>query len=305
MTTAPQLKSTARHLTCGNDRIGSTKGPRRPLQRPRGMADLREQIDMTKRTCSKPGCDGPHKARGYCTPHYKQFWRENHTADPCSIDGCGKPSKARSYCDAHYARWNRTGEVGPAEIADPNSGGECSVEGCARKHKARGYCQQHYQRWQNRGHPGPAVIRTKGDSRVRDDQGRKRCTGCSEWRPESDFGSAPRAADKLHCHCYRCHRAGVLRRKYGVTIEWYEELLAAQGGVCALCSKTNGDGRLLAVDHDHACCPGDKSCGNCARALLCTRCNTGLGAFGDDAELMAAAIEYVRTGREARRGVPG
>jgi hypothetical protein len=88
-------------------------------------------------------------------------------------------------------------------------------------------------------------------------------------------------------------------------IEQYEEILAAQGGVCALCRKTNADGRLLAVDHDHACCSGRKSCGKCARALLCTKCNTGLGAFGDDIALMALAIEYVRSAREARYGSPG
>jgi hypothetical protein len=44
------------------------------------------------------------------------------------------------------------------------------------------------------------------------------------------------------------------------------------------------------------------SCGACARALLCTKCNTGLGAFGDDIVLMAAAIEYVTASRGERLG---
>lgn len=179
----------------------------------------------------------------------------------------------------------------------------CAVDGCSRRHHAQSYCRQHYQRWARTGEAGPAEIRSKGDSRVRDEHGRKRCTSCLTWRDVGEFGKAPRSADKLHPHCYRCHRASVLRRTYGITIEQYEKMLADQGGVCALCRKTNRDGRLLAVDHDHTCCPGRRSCGSCARSLLCTKCNTGLGAFGDDIALLAAAIEYVSGAREASLGI--
>lgn len=222
----------------------------------------------------------------------------------CDVPECNRPHSSKGYCAPHYARWKRTGRPGTAQVAAPSRGGACSVQGCDRQRKARGYCQQHYNRWASSGDPGPVTIRAKGDSRTRDAQGRKRCTKCEEWRSVRDFRSGPRAADKLSSHCYRCHRAGVLRRTYGVTIEWYEKTLAEQGGLCALCSKANRDGRMLAVDHDHTCCAGRKSCGNCARALLCTRCNTGLGAFGDDTALMAAAIEYVTTRKARRDGSP-
>jgi HNH endonuclease len=40
-------------------------------QHPRAVADLREQTDMTKRTCTKPGCGMPHVARGLCNNHYQ------------------------------------------------------------------------------------------------------------------------------------------------------------------------------------------------------------------------------------------
>lgn len=72
-------------------------------------------------------------------------------------------------------------------------------------------------------------------------------------------------------------RANKLRFKYKITAEKYDEMLKAQGGVCALCKKPPNKIRL-AVDHDHACCPQQKkSCGKCVRGLLCFTCNRWMG----------------------------
>jgi len=70
-------------------------------------------------------------------------------------------------------------------------------------------------------------------------------------------------------------------------------MLEDQAGVCAICGLINENGRMLAVDHDHSCCPGDRSCGKCVRKLLCGDCNMGLGKFKDDVELLAKAISYL------------
>lgn len=67
-----------------------------------------------------------------------------------------------------------------------------------------------------------------------------------------------------------------LKRKYGMTVEQYDKLLAEQGGVCALCgepetSTFRGTVKMLAVDHDHGT--------GLVRGLLCYRCNTDLGKY--------------------------
>lgn len=87
-----------------------------------------------------------------------------------------------------------------------------------------------------------------------------------------------------------------LKFKHAMTLDEYDELLAAQGGGCAVCGSTDPKGRgRFHVDHDHRCCPGQKSCGKCVRGLLCCKCNPGLGSFNDDPELLIAAAAYLMT----------
>lgn len=66
-------------------------------------------------------------------------------------------------------------------------------------------------------------------------------------------------------------------KKYKRTIEDYERVLEEQGGHCAACPKEPTETRRLSWDHDHSCCPGEESCGECVRGLLCTGCNLKLG----------------------------
>ena len=83
--------------------------------------------------------------------------------------------------------------------------------------------------------------------------------------------------------------------KYGITEDHYNQMLREQENACAVCREefTN----TPAIDHDHSCCPGIRSCGECIRGLLCSNCNHGLGKFKDDTARLQAAIEYL--GRRA------
>lgn len=81
------------------------------------------------------------------------------------------------------------------------------------------------------------------------------------------------------------------RKKYGIGLAEYKEMLAAQDGVCASCRRPEtkvqfGTVRMLSVDHDH-------DTGK-VRGLLCGNCNAGIGYFGnDEPELLRAAADYL------------
>jgi hypothetical protein len=117
-----------------------------------------------------------------------------------------------------------------------------------------------------------------------------------EWK--RNFRKANPDRERAYQKAYRdAHpekrREGKFRR-YGITPETYVATLATQGGGCAICGSKKAGGRgEFHVDHDHACCPGAKSCGNCVRGLLCALCNVALGAFRDDPELLRQAINYL------------
>jgi hypothetical protein len=78
-----------------------------------------------------------------------------------------------------------------------------------------------------------------------------------------------------------------LKHMYGITLEQYEDLLAAQDGHCAVCPKRPQDTRweVLTVDHDH-------DTGK-VRGLLCTRHNFAIAALGDNTAGLKRALKYV------------
>jgi hypothetical protein len=84
-------------------------------------------------------------------------------------------------------------------------------------------------------------------------------------------------------------------RRFGLTPERYDELLAAQDGGCAICGSTDPlqPGARFHIDHDHDCCLPNRACNNCRRGLLCSLCNKGLGHFGDDPDRLLAAAAYL------------
>jgi hypothetical protein len=73
-----------------------------------------------------------------------------------------------------------------------------------------------------------------------------------------------------------------LRSRHGITLLEWEARCAKQGGCCALC----GEAKPLRLDHDHKT--------KVIRGMLCARCNTGLGHFGDTEAGLLRAVSYLR-----------
>lgn len=74
-------------------------------------------------------------------------------------------------------------------------------------------------------------------------------------------------------------------RKYGITEELYFQMLESQDHRCKICRTSEPGSKGWQIDHCHA--------SNIVRGILCHHCNTGLGSFRDDVQIMKAAIEYL------------
>lgn len=136
--------------------------------------------------------------------------------------------------------------------------------------------------------------------------GVRTCGICQETKAVTDFyprhrGRGP-SDTTVNCRsCHKkdtarrkpdAHRAGHLRRTFGLTVADYAALLEVQGGLCAICrqpetavSHKNGLPVPLCVDHCHET--------GRVRGLLCRKCNSGIGMFGDNPVLVQSAIGYL------------
>jgi hypothetical protein len=80
--------------------------------------------------------------------------------------------------------------------------------------------------------------------------------------------------------------------KYGLSVEDYMNLQRAQNFTCALCSTEDPGGvGDFHVDHCHET--------GVVRGLLCYHCNTGLGKFKDNPEVLRRAATYIEANSRA------
>jgi hypothetical protein len=112
------------------------------------------------------------------------------------------------------------------------------------------------------------------------------CAGCQTFRDLEDFARDGKATQCRPCSSATAH-ASMTQRVYGLTSAQYDELLALQGGRCAICRNRPGSKRF-AVDHDHDT--------GVVRGLLCSTDNHDLlGAGYDSPVKLLAAWHYLNT----------
>lgn len=114
------------------------------------------------------------------------------------------------------------------------------------------------------------------------------CKYCEKYKSFDKFPSATHNPTGRRSKCFHCQR---LWDAYRMKPTDYLSLLERQGGRCAACSETSNE--TLHVDHDHSCCPGERTCGRCVRGLLCQRCNTTLGHAKDSVETLQNLVRYL------------
>ena len=122
----------------------------------------------------------------------------------------------------------------------------------------------------------------------------KKCTTCNKVKEEKHFPKGTRGAVCKDCknrHARRVYdpekqREKLYMRRYGITIKDYDKMYEDQNGKCAICKKEKTIKNNFYVDHCHKT--------KKVRGLLCMRCNSGIGYFKDNTQLMKKAIEYLK-----------
>lgn len=163
----------------------------------------------------------------------------------------------------------------------------------------------------------------------------KTCRICIEDKPTTEFCKDKRSSDSLSSRCRKCNYFGVknwrknnpekhkknlkkykeahptetmlqarkdgnknyyrngqksrIKYRYGISFEDFEEMKERQNNLCAIC-KTKTYEKELNIDHCHAT--------GKIRGLLCTKCNTGIGLFCDDINLLKNVITYLNENQD-------
>lgn len=224
----------------------------------------------------------------------------------CTVSNCENLSVAQGLCEMHYRRLKRRGVL-EAERFD-------------RWGHAHSHPLYDSWRWLCRRHLGLVVERWFDFWKFVKDAGERptprhrirRVDINRPYGPDNFYWQSPRmdvvATDKAtrneYMRVYRLldpdrFKGFDLMKHFGITFEQYNEMLAAQGGVCAICeqqdqaiSKHTGKGRDLAVDHCHST--------QRVRGLLCSHCNGALGFARDNIEILLRAIAYLEHHQEPK-----
>jgi hypothetical protein len=218
----------------------------------------------------------------------------------CHVINCSKPVVSKGFCDTHRKRLQRHGHLDQTRPVD---------WGSREKHPAyrswsnllRFHKLDTHPEWINDFWAFAASIPEKPSSESK----AHRADSAKPWGPDNFYWKEPRISPERRKQKAAYMRGwskiareanpdyfknADLKKHYGVTLDWYNEQLFKQGGVCAICRNPetaiiHGKQISLAVDHCHDT--------GAVRGLLCKACNQAIGQLRHDVGLLKAAIEYL------------
>ncbi len=122
----------------------------------------------------------------------------------------------------------------------------------------------------------------------------KVCYICRQAKPatlEYYYLNTPKTG--LSSYCKPCHKEHTyfrtLARRFSLSREQYDALLAKQGGRCPICECKFSSSikiKIPSVDHCHKT--------GRVRGLLCRLCNAGIGSLKDSSDRLRRAIQYLQ-----------
>ncbi len=110
------------------------------------------------------------------------------------------------------------------------------------------------------------------------------CKKCSRERSKQQQEEIKLSPELLEKEKIRS-RDKLLRCRYGLSLDVYNQVLKSQDNVCKICQNLPKIGRFLVVDHSHK--TGE------IRGLLCDGCNIKI-AILEDENLLNRALKYLK-----------
>lgn len=246
-------------------------------------------------------------SRGLCAACYYRDKRNGgleykgkRTRKACFVNGCDSLSIAKGYCETHYRRLQRHGVVDHERF---DKWGHADKHPLAHVYywMRRAYKNEVCKEWMDDFWSFVRAVGERPSSKhrfKRIDPSKPYQDGNTYWEaPKLDVSTGTKIAAAEYARAHRAanpdsYKDQYLKKRFGVSLEWYNDRLASQNGVCFICAREEtathqktGLPRMMAVDHCHT--------HGHVRALLCSKCNTGLGSFRDDPALLRAAADYL------------
>lgn len=122
---------------------------------------------------------------------------------------------------------------------------------------------------------------------------RSECKACAKIEDKKRYDKAKAEGNVYIKNKQHSTRIYSLKRKFGITIEQYDEILEKQNHSCAICEKHVTEfSKKFSVDHAHT--ESDHVPAGMIRGLLCYPCNTLLVGRRTDPSIFEKAANYLR-----------